>query len=1103
MLGRFSILLFIILSSLKLIGQAPEGINYQLILRDAQDQILSNSSANLKLSLINIQGSASVYSETHSITTNSLGLSNLVIGQGSAIMGQFSNIDWANGIYELKIEIDTSSSGTYVQLGQQLIQSVPYALYAKNTGSSGITGPTGPTGQQGPSGASGLTGITGPSGATGPQGNPSTDDQKLSIVNDSLFIDNGNAIALNEFNDDDWAINSNNHNYNLNSGNIGIGLSQPKEKLHLLGNQIIHGQLLLNGEDFAFGTNDSIQNGRIDNGNYIAWGNPNRYVKISSGGSNYGPYDGTGISSGGVGISSTPSYYTVKSQLHVNSIHPGGIDPIVLRTLTLSSTSDEDLNKGDGIAMNFELPIIGNSNSEIGASIEIIKAADEDYNSAAKMIISTSGDGETTNNALTIDSTSYVGVGADQPNRKLEIKENAMYTGIRINNSSSNGGHWDLLSAGTGSVNDSALTFWNGSHRLLIKKDGKVGLGTTNPTNLLHIYSSDTNYSGGITIHKKRYARLDIKSDNYWSGIEIRRDSSGEAGRPYIDFTNNYSDNYGIRISAASDSVLNIQSGILDINEQIKIRGGSPAQNKVLTSDNNGLASWKDIGIELSEFPGNELLNAVIHGEEHRWASITLAPSQTTSVFQGFVYDNKNNFLYTSHKSGGSGTTEKTIINKYELDGDGKPDVISTSNTLYVGHAQDLSIEFIDNDEMRLWTSNASGNGASRINFNGSSSTYNSYSLLPSGFSSSTPTISTNGRYLVIRGYESGSGGANKIFVFKLSDVINSNGGSGVSPMFTFYTHTDQYNTSSMKFQGILCDNDVIYCLTGYNQTNINKLLYGYTLDGQLLFKKELTTGKSWAQSKANGSGNKWEPEGMALYNPHPNIKGLLIGICAEDESDDDIFGNWETDNDAKRIYSIGLGSGMWSIDGDKHPSDLGLHFSGGSRDISYLDGHALQIGQWDDEDLTWTERMRLNSNGQVSIGTTDPQGKMFYVNGSAGGTTSWNSSDARYKKNIKQLDGALARLLNMRGVTFEWINGDSKEKSGFDNRTHLGIIAQEVEREFPELIDYKGQTDKFKHVEYNGFTAIFIEAIKEQQIIINDLKEELGKLKKQLEESH
>jgi len=127
----------------------------------------------------------------------------------------------------------------------------------------------------------------------------------------------------------------------------------------------------------------------------------------------------------------------------------------------------------------------------------------------------------------------------------------------------------------------------------------------------------------------------------------------------------------------------------------------------------------------------------------------------------------------------------------------------------------------------------------------------------------------------------------------------------------------------------------------------------------------------------------------------------------------------------------------------------------------------------------------------------------MFYVNGSAGGTTSWNSSDARYKKNIKQLDGALARLLNMRGVTFEWINGDSKEKSGFDNRTHLGIIAQEVEREFPELIDYKGQTDKFKHVEYNGFTAIFIEAIKEQQIIINDLKEELGKLKKQLEESH
>ncbi len=212
----------------------------------------------------------------------------------------------------------------------------------------------------------------------------------------------------------------------------------------------------------------------------------------------------------------------------------------------------------------------------------------------------------------------------------------------------------------------------------------------------------------------------------------------------------------------------------------------------------------------------------------------------------------------------------------------------------------------------------------------------------------------------------------------------------------------------------------------------------------------------------------------MAIYQPHPNIKTLLVGICASDSG--------PTDFDNKRIYSIGLGSGIWTINGDKHPSDLGLHFSGGSRDINYLPTHALQFGQWDPDNLSYTERMRLNSSGSLSIGTTDPSGKKFYVNGSAGGTTNWNSSDIRYKENINVIDNALNKLIGLRGVTYVWKDGDETESKGFDDRMHYGVIAQEVEKQFPELIDHPGNTDKFKHVEYNGFVGIFIEAIKEQQ---------------------
>ena len=519
----------------------------------------------------------------------------------------------------------------------------------------------------------------------------------------------------------------------------------------------------------------------------------------------------------------------------------------------------------------------------------------------------------------------------------------------------------------------------------------------------------------------------------------------------------------------------------------------SGSVGNVLTRGANG-TSWTNLSTE-SEFPGNELLNAVIHGEETHWASVELAGQYANSVFQGFVYDNKNNYLYTSHKSSATGT-EQTTLNKYELDGDGSPDVVSTSNEIYVGHAQDLSIEYIDESDFRLWTSNQNGDGASRINFNGSSTTFTSYSLLPSGYSSSTPTVSTNGKYLVVRGYQSS---INRISVYYLSEVINSNGGAGVTPFLEFDTHPDQNNSQTMKFQGILCDNDVIYCLTGYNTIADNKLLYAYTLKGEVLFKKELTTGKDWAVDE----GNKWEPEGMAIYHPHPNIKSLLIGICAQD-SDGWSGGATNFDVDTKRIYSLGLGNGIWSIDGDKHPHDIGLYFSGGSRDITYKSSHALQFGRWDPSTRTYDEAMRLNSSGQLLINVTSIPSSYnnykLYVNGSSGGTNNWNSSDIRWKENVYSIENALSRITKLRGVHYTWKLGDETESKGFDDKVHYGVIAQEVENYFPELINNPGETKAYKHVEYNGFVGIFIEAIKEQQNMIDSLSKELLQMKKEFD---
>lgn len=1108
-------------------SQSPQSFNYQAIVRDASGQAIPNHCTGFLIQIIKDSCNGTiVYKESFDTEiTNSYGLVNLNIGLGQQLSTtSFVGIDWSNSKYFIETSMDTSCMGNYTSIACSQLLSVPFALYANEAGNS-LPGPTGPqgnmgvqgavgsTGAVGPTGPQGLAGVTGPIGLIGIQGPQGvTGSQGIVGPTGPIGLQGVTGVQGVTGPDDlDWSIDSSSNPSNIYSavsGNVGVGLVIPHEKFHVNGNSKLSGNLLFGGSN----SSDPII-ADLMFGESIMWGLPHKYFKISTGGNNWGPTSASGHFEGGLGVSSSHSNYTVKSALHVNGILGSNSNPTVLKILTISATSNSNLEIGDGVALDFELPSLGSANSMLGAAIEVVKTSDDDNNTAGKMIFSTTENNEIKNQALTIDELGNIGVNSLNPSHRFSFLDNhgeiklTEYGHILMKNKDvQDSAYWSIsprsnakFDIGYGLLNNINGFVSTNDSKVTIDSSGRVGIGTTSPNNLLHIYSDDEVSSGGITIHKKKYARLDIKSDNYWSGIEIRRDSAGQSGRPYIDFTNNYIDNYGLRLSAPNDSILNISDGILELDEQIKIKGGSPGIGKVLTSDASGLASWNEIDMNLYEFPGIELINALIHGEETHWASITL-PNGYTSVFQGFVFDNKTGHLYVSNKTGGTSgdPNETTMITKYELDGDGKPDDVSHSQTtLNVGHPQDLSIEYVDETDFRLWTSNANGDGASRITYNGSSTSYVSYSILPSGYKSSTPAVSTNGKYLVIRGKVSGDP-VNRIFIYLLSDVINSSGGVGVTPFMEFDTHPNQNNSSSMKFQGIMCDNDVIYCLTGYNQTTINKLLYAYTLKGELISKKEITTGKTWATNK----GSKWEPEGMALYNPHPNIKCLLIGICADDQSNGGVFGvGSSTDEDAKRIYSIGLGNGIWSIDGDFHPHDIGLYFGGGSRDITYKSTHALQFGRWDPTNLTYTESMRLSSNGDLSIGTANNNNKKFYVNGSSGGTSSWSSSDFRYKKDIVQIDNALNKLIKLKGVTYLWKDGDEKESKGFDNKRHYGVIAQDVEKEFPELVDHPGETTNFKHVEYNGFVGVFIEAIKEQQLTIDSLSKELIDLKQEFKE--
>jgi hypothetical protein len=88
------------------------------------------------------------------------------------------------------------------------------------------------------------------------------------------------------------------------------------------------------------------------------------------------------------------------------------------------------------------------------------------------------------------------------------------------------------------------------------------------------------------------------------------------------------------------------------------------------------------------------------------------------------------------------------------------------------------------------------------------------------------------------------------------------------------------------------------------------------------------------------------------------------------------------------------------------------------------------------------------------------------------------NSSDARNKTNVEQLGGVLAKLEHIRGVAFDW-DVAQPGLGGVPGQRSMGVIAQEVESIFPELVSSYGPQG-YKAVDYTGLTGILLEAVKE-----------------------
>jgi hypothetical protein len=138
---------------------------------------------------------------------------------------------------------------------------------------------------------------------------------------------------------------------------------------------------------------------------------------------------------------------------------------------------------------------------------------------------------------------------------------------------------------------------------------------------------------------------------------------------------------------------------------------------------------------------------------------------------------------------------------------------------------------------------------------------------------------------------------------------------------------------------------------------------------------------------------------------------------------------------------------------------------------------------------------MSLNNNGNVGIGTAPSTIFKLDVAGATHATSFPTSSDARLKTNIAPLTNVLEKLQQIHGLSFDW-NEVYQSLGRSSGRREIGVIAQEVEAVFPELVSTWGEQG-YRAVDYGRLTAVLIEAVKELKAENEELKRRIEALER------
>jgi hypothetical protein len=311
------------------------------------------------------------------------------------------------------------------------------------------------------------------------------------------------------------------------------------------------------------------------------------------------------------------------------------------------------------------------------------------------------------------------------------------------------------------------------------------------------------------------------------------------------------------------------------------------------------------------------------------------------------------------------------------------------------------------------------------------------------------------------------------------------------------------------------------YGILGFNDANSR--LWGVQTPGDVLIGSTtaLATNAALAYTDAavQISNAVTDKNGMYVYNSGSKSAELPNGITSYSEKADGIYGiTNSTTSDNAGVFGDAFNTGTGVIGRANITNGTGVRgLSTGTNGIGVqgivtaaagtVPGGAAKVAVLATADNA-NDYAIFAHNGNAA----GSSGGWAIFSDSKSGTSSgnWSTSDANLKTNIKNLDGALAKVLNMRAITYNF-----KPEYALADEPQIGFLSQEMQNIYPEvvsemplpsLVGVAGDGKRIPGVKrperalfmnYTGLIPVLAQAIKEQQAIIQKLEDRLIELER------